>query len=224
MYLTSRKNLLRCALAIAALCSPLLASASTPPTNSCAQVMLIGARGTGEPQGFGYLLGPIVSQVQSAARPTVSTYALPYPASADFYNSEMQGIIKLEQYLAAQSQACPAQRFVLLGYSQGAQVMGYAMQSPTLTQLASRISAITFFGDPNFNPTELYDAGSYNHRVAGIAGARANGALSLYAPHIRNYCNGNDGICQTGQALIGHLQYQYTAAGIAENYILSKIE
>lgn len=200
------------------------ALAVVAPAGTCAQVQVVGARGTGEPSGFGYLLGPIATYVQSNARQTVGLYALPYPADFPYAQSEAEGVYLLENYLRTEAKACPSQTFVLLGYSQGAQVVADALSSGVLNSLASKVVAITGFGDPTFNSAESFDAGSYTHGVNGLLGARPSGALKLFATKLQSYCNGTDGICQNGQTLAGHLIYQVTSAGTAESYILGKLQ
>ena len=197
--------------------------AVTAPSTGCAQVEVIGARGTGEPSGLGYLLTPIASAIQSGSTKTVGTYAVPYPASYDYESSEQTGVSDVENYLKSESQSCPNQTFVLLGYSQGAQVVNDALASGVLNSISSRIVAVAVYGDPTFNSAESFDQGTYKKGVNGVLGARKTGSLKTFASDLQSYCNGDDGICQAGQSIAGHLEYQQTAASISEQFVLGKI-
>ena len=214
-------KLLSLVLIVAATSVPAFAVAG--PSTGCAQVEVVGARGTNEAMGFGYLLTPIVNDIVSSTSKTVDTYPLPYPASDNYVSSEQTGVSDLQSFLTSQATTCPNQLIVLLGYSQGAQVVGDVLAGKLAASIQSRIIAVTDFGDPLFNSRETFDVGTYRVGVNGVLGARSSGALSLFSRAIQNYCNGNDGICQAGQSIIGHLQYQNTAAAAAETFILDKI-
>ena len=208
--------------AIGAILSAVPALAATAPSGSCAAVEVIGARGTGEPSGFGYLLTPIAQDIQNSSTKTVGLYPLPYPASGDYQTSESTGVSDLQNYLKSEAKACPAQSFVLLGYSQGAQVVGDVIASGLANPQMSQIVSVTLFGNPRFNSAEKFDLSTYKVGVNGILTARPTGSFSGYAGKVQDYCHGNDGICQSGQSLYGHLTYSSNASQ-AEGFVLDKL-
>src|SRR3954471_22448022 len=98
------------------------ARADWPPASGCADVEVIAVRGTNESTPIG-VLGYLAYGITTTTPLTVDTYGLPYPATSDWVNSVNAGKSLLAQRLTTQSAACPDQRFVLLGYSQGAWVV-----------------------------------------------------------------------------------------------------
>jgi acetylxylan esterase len=71
------------------------------------------------------VIGSLVSLVQTNSRQTVSTNSVNYPATLTNYPaSSASGVAALKTMLTNQANACPQQKIVLMGYSQGAQVVG----------------------------------------------------------------------------------------------------
>jgi cutinase len=77
-----------------------------------------------------------------------------YPASASIIISGLAGRQDVVNRLNAQSLRCPNQRFALVGYSQGADVMHRAAERLS-TRLYPKILAIAMFGDPNVRGAAL---------------------------------------------------------------------
>lgn len=88
----------------------------------------------------------MVSNV-SAILPGARGYPVQYPASISLF-SVLRGRLDVVNRLNAQSVQCPNQRFALVGYSQGAEVMHRAAERFS-TSLYPKILAIAMFGDPN---------------------------------------------------------------------------
>ncbi|MBT8224891.1 MAG: cutinase family protein [Dactylosporangium sp.] len=174
---------------------------------ACASVKVIGARGTGESAGLGYLLSPVAKQIAAAVSTPVTSIGLDYPATADFVGSAQQGTTELQRLIAAETSAC----LVLLGYSQGAMVVGDALAAVGASG-RKRIVAVVMFGDPRFNSAEPYNVGSYGKGSRGVY-VRPSGQLSAFNSRIQNYCNGGDPVCQgTGASGSGtHLDYHQYA-------------
>ena len=181
------------------------AAAAPAPSSGCAQVETIAVRGTSEPQGGGSIAGPLASALQSQLVQTVQTYNLVYPASFNYTSSVQQGISALRSRLQSTSTSCPNIRFVLIGYSQGAQVVGDTLASGSVPA-ANRIGAVTVFGDPTFNSAEPFDVGTFQPGRNGLA-PRRTGALRTFAGVIASYCRVDDNICQRGASGNGHLRY-----------------
>src|SRR5215472_3305090 len=103
--------------------APAQAGATAFSGSGCAQVNIIVARASTEAQGQG-ITGNLASQVQSNSTQTVSIEAVVYPATLfNYSSSESQGVQNAEQELATAVSNCPSQKQVLMGYSQGANVV-----------------------------------------------------------------------------------------------------
>jgi cutinase len=104
------------------------------------------ARGTGEPGTYGVIVGdPFVSAVQREIKGTTG-FNIAYPANADS-NSSNKGAEMVVEHMTTQPKACPNQKYVVTGYSQGASVLRKAM--PKVPQESQqKIIAIVTFGDP----------------------------------------------------------------------------
>ncbi|MBH0776402.1 cutinase family protein [Nocardia bovistercoris] len=174
---------------------------ATAWAGACATVDVAVARGTEEPGALGAVVGDRLYDALAQGIPVDSTvYAVRYPASTDFPSSVSAGIADLAGHLEAQAAACPEQRFVLVGYSQGAVVVHGALGTPLLTAapgihplppyLADRIAAVLLFGDP------LRAVGQ------GVAGP--------YAGRTGNYCTGGDAICGGGFVPEAHVIYGWS--------------
>jgi hypothetical protein len=108
---------------------------------------------------------------------------------------------------------------VLLGWSQGAQVIGdtldrpehrlAARDAPALSPAAAaRIAAIVLYGNPRFTAAQPYNAGTFAPDLEGTD-PRPPGALSHYDDRIRDYCARDDLACQAGpnSTVDGHTSY-----------------
>ena len=92
------------------------------------QARIIVVRGTEEPAGQS-LMSPLASRIAAELGDHAQVSDLDYPASWES-GSEAAGVNRLIAVLNAQSAQCPAMRTVLLGYSQGAMVVGDALSAP----------------------------------------------------------------------------------------------
>ncbi len=184
----------------------------------CTPYLVVTARGTGEPNK-GQLLSPVARAIRNALPDQVKTLNLKYPASTDVNEGGTYGARLLLDTLNVQAEECPDQSFVLLGYSQGALIIGDALSQPderlvgaTVGELsdeaASRVVAVVLYGNPRFSGGEIYDYGSFDDQVGGIL-PRTPGTLSNFAERIRDYCVAKDFICQSSLNLDekGHVAY-----------------
>ncbi len=181
------------------------ASAAPAPASGCAAVETIAVRGTGEPAGGGSIAGPLAAALRAQLPQTVQTHNLSYPASSNYFSSVRQGVSALQARLQQASSRCPGIAFVLIGFSQGAQVVGDTLAAASVPA-AGQIDAVTLFGDPAFNSAEAYNLGSFQRGRNGVA-PRRTGALRAFADEIGSFCRGNDTICQRGSSGSGHFQY-----------------
>lgn len=249
------------AVAFATLAGGAPASAA-PSSDPCKFAVFIGVRGTGAQGGSGPTHGgrvwtsggmgdqiaPLASKVSTEAYPTYFE-ALNYPATApDYLQSVASGSTALINELNYLSTLCggygPA--VIIAGHSQGANVISDALgngqwpQGPTLTAQAQKmISAVVFYGDPQYWPTDAWNApyspGGYGalqrntlvaadlgtYRVWGWTQGSTN-PNPTWVPKIRSYCATGDFLCQNnpgdGNFAI-HNSYGKTTTTIAANWI-----
>jgi Cutinase len=187
-----------------------LTFAAQAPGGGCADVEIIGARATTERPGLGVLLTPLARQITKALPQTVRSTAVDYPASFNYQPSVAQGVQSLAADVQKTAAACAGTRFILMGYSQGANVVGDALAgrgrgTPAVSvALAKRVDAVLLFGDPTFTAGEPFNVTDGNR--SGVF-ARGKGALSVFADRSESFCNANDEFCQGGTSLAAHLDY-----------------
>lgn len=188
-----------------------LTFAAQAPGNACPDVEVIGARASTERPGLGVLIGPFAQRLTREASQTVRTTAVDYPATLSNYQASVQqGVTALAADLGRTAAACPGTRFVLAGYSQGANVVGDALAgrgraTPAVApELASRVAAVVLFGDPTFTAGEPFNVTDGTR--SGVF-ARGRGRLDAFADRTRSFCNRNDRFCQGGTSTAAHLNY-----------------
>lgn len=184
----------------------------------CSPYLVVTARGTGEPSN-GQLLGPVARAISKWRPKAVEVVDLAYPADVDVNEGGTYGVRMLIDTLNVQAEECPRQRFVLLGYSQGALVVGDALSEPTqrlvgettgqLTERASdAVAAVVLYGNPRFVGSEPYNAGTHVYSAAGLL-PREAGTLAQFADRMRDFCVAEDFVCQSSLNLdeSGHVAY-----------------
>ncbi|NNH70766.1 cutinase family protein [Nocardia uniformis] len=177
----------------------------------CADVDVVVVRGTGEPGWLGDVVGnPLYGMLQDRLPVSTSAYPVAYPADHSFNLGA--GTQNLVGHLNYQAATCPGQRFVLVGYSQGAAVVHAALGTgavnwyPGRVQLpgdiAWRVSAVLLFGDPM--------------RAIGW------GVPGEYAGRTGNWCTGGDPICGGGANAASHVAYGHSFVAAA-NFAADRI-
>ncbi|MRH92727.1 cutinase family protein [Nocardia sp. SYP-A9097] len=162
----------------------------------CSDVDVVVARGTGEPGWLGDVVGnQLYGMLQDRLPVSITAYPVAYPADYSF--DVGAGTADLVGHLAAQAAACPAQRFIVVGYSQGAAVVHAALGTGAVTwypgrvqlpgDLGSRIAAVLLFGDP----------------------MRAIGwnVPDWYVGRTGDWCTGGDPVCGAGMNAPSHVSY-----------------
>ena len=167
----------------------------------CTDINVVSARGTSEPGTLGIIVG---DSVYSALRSRItgrslSAYAVNYPADVSV-GSASRGNADLVDHVTRQAASCPNQRFILVGYSQGANVVdnsigissqGAAVGGPIVARIPAsvepRVAAILLFGNP----------------IRAI-GKRVTGT---YASRALDLCALGDPVCGNGIDVLAHLTY-----------------
>lgn len=185
-------------LAVPLVLAGLLYPAPRAAAQGCAAVDVVVARGTNEPGYLGSAVGdPLYAQLQRRLPMSLNGYRVNYPADLTNVLSVGDGSGDLVAHLSNEAVACPGQRFVLVGYSQGAVVVHTALGTgitgalPGAVRmngaLGSRVAAILLFGDPL--------------RLAG------SGVPGQYAARTANYCMPGDPVCANGLNPAAHVAY-----------------
>lgn len=109
-----------------ALALPIDSSSLYNRQSSCAPVHLLVARGSTESPGDGQLAS--LANLIIRANPGATQEAIVYPALLSPYGPSVgNGTKAVQSQLTAYVQKCPNAKIVLLGYSQGAQIVGDAL-------------------------------------------------------------------------------------------------
>lgn len=194
-----------------------VATAAPAAAAPCAEFDVVAARGTLEPGTLGVIVGdPVYSSVKRklAGRSTTS-YAVNYPANFDLM-SATKGNIDVVNHVTAQARSCPDQRFVLVGYSQGANVIGNAIGVSSAgaavgapiaatipASIEPRVAAVVLFGPP--------------------IGAQGRHITGKYQSRTKEYCAAQDPVCVNGGSdVLSHLSY-FLNADEAATFIAGKV-
>jgi cutinase len=198
----ARRTVARMVVATTLAAGALVATTTAPAAAAaCSDVEVVAARGTSEPGTLGIIVGdPVFRALRNTIRnKTLSSYAVDYPADLSV-GSAGKGNTDLVRRVTAQAAACPDQSFVLVGYSQGANVVGNALGvssqgavvgSPITATIPAaiepRVKAVLVFG--------------YPLRALG------RGITGTYQSRTLDICARGDIVCGGGTSVIAHLSY-----------------
>lgn len=208
------------------------AAAPSASADPCPDVEVVFARGSGEAPGVGGVGQSFIDALRGQiGGKSLGVYAVNYPASTDFSNSDfpstvVEGIRDAVSHVESTAANCPKTREVLGGYSQGAAVAGYttsaavpagvpasAVPSPMPSDVANHVAAVTLFGTPSGQFLDKYHAPSL---VIG----------PLYQPKLLQLCAQGDPICGSGDGndMLAHVSYPVNgmtgqAAGFAASHL-----
>jgi hypothetical protein len=124
-----------------------------------------------------------------------------------YFMSKNTGTTMLKDRLEIAHAACPNQRIVVSGYSQGSHAIGDALKDIP-ENIQNQIDYIGLFGDPRFNPDSYAARGNFKKkeyfgRSGGILEVRDEFAES-YRGKINSFCLHDDGICENRYSKIKH--------------------
>ncbi len=146
---------------------------------SCPPIHVFGARETTAPPGYGSSWA-VVNLILSA-HPGSTAEAISYPACGgqsscggiSYGNSALQGIYAVASAVGSFSSRCPSTKLVLVGYSQGGQIMDdalcgggdagagyYSSAVPLSAAAVNMVKAAIFMGDPRHVAGLPYNVGS----------------------------------------------------------------
>jgi hypothetical protein len=204
---------------------------------------IIVARASVEPLGYG-IIGAVKDSVIAQSSASNAEYVV-YPATlTDYFNSESAGVLGMrslvEAYLAKD---CAGNApLVLMGYSQGAQVVAdylsgqnvaqfpynASLSDPPAPEVFSRIAAVITMGDPSINITDNA-AHVGNSTQPGLFERAANSSMVLsgIADKTQAYCDALDPYCAsagTFEFISVHIGYVGEYGQDAVEFVTKKIE
>ncbi|MDX3116603.1 MULTISPECIES: cutinase family protein [Streptomyces] len=201
-----------CLAALSLLGGVALAGLTAPAASAaaCSDIDVVAARGTFEPGTLGLIVGdPVYSALQrKLTGKSLSSYKVNYPADLSL-TSAAQGNADVVNHVKSQAAACPNQRFVLVGYSQGANVVdnslgvssaGAVVGSPIVATIPAalepRVAAVLLFGNP--------------------IRALGKSVTGVYQNRTVDFCAHGDPICENGGGdVLAHLGYTANADAAA---------
>ncbi|MEU1345141.1 cutinase family protein [Streptomyces sp. NPDC005827] len=205
-----RIRLCLAALSLVGGAGPASLSTSTATAATCTDIDVVAARGTFEPGTLGTIVGdPVYSALQKKLTgKNLSGYKVDYPADLSL-TSAAQGNADLVNHVTSQAAACPNQRFVLVGYSQGANVVdnsigissaGALVGSPIVATIPAalepRVAAVLLFGNP--------------------IRALGKSVTGTYQSRTIDFCAQGDPVCENGgDDVLAHLGYTADADAAA---------
>lgn len=171
--------------------------------DSCPDIEVVFARGTGAPPGVGGVGEAFIESLRSkVGGRSVGAYGVNYPAGYDFATSASAGADDARGHIEGVAASCPNTRLVLGGMSQGAGVidlitMGPAslknfVGAPMPPEIADHVAAVAVFGNPGRN----------------VPGGGPLTAISpLYGAKTIDMCATDDLFCSDGKSLAAHFSY-----------------
>lgn len=222
---------------------------ASPPlmNNECRDIELVFARGSGqdfEDREHEKVEASVIKKIQNNGW-TTNLYELgtesfggeKYPAvsaglggqmvnakfgwnTGTYRSSVHQGKIELSSYLYQRAAKCTDARFVLIGYSQGAHVIGDALEQEIGFSIREKIAYIAYFGEPRLWlpegrgiwPAACRGGELSEWRKGNPACTVSGGILSGRNPYIHNdlrnkigsWCDREDGICTGKYSRLGN--------------------
>ena len=212
------------------LVAPLVDLYGSPPAASCSSLLVVGVRGSGEPGpggnkatksnpwygGFGKTIQDVVNRI-AAAVPSAGIQSLSYPAIPVNFNPRDFSKYSLAYLLSVNAgdngltstisdvlSNCHNTRFLLAGYSQGAQVV--AESYPLMSQAdQSAVVGVVLIGDPYFNGSQAnVDVGDYDSTLNGVLTSFPGGSPRIMSGNLAlktaSFCHSGDYVCNFSPA------------------------
>ena len=187
----------------------LISSVGMPSASaqSCPDVQVVFARGTGEPPGVGPTGQAFVDSLRSrVGGRSLGVYPVAYPASDDWATG-LDGISDERAHVMSTAANCPKTKMVLGGYSQGAAVTGFVTSAqvpegvdpttvpkPMAPEVADHVAAVVLFGTPNA-------------RAMNFLGQPVLVIGPLYQEKTLKVCVTDDPVCSDGLEFAAHNTY-----------------
>ncbi|KAF9533322.1 acetyl xylan esterase II precursor [Crepidotus variabilis] len=190
---------------------------------ACPSIHVFGARETTVPPGYGS--GGYVVNLILNSHPGSTAEAIDYPACGgqvscggiSYSDSVIKGTATVAGQINAFNTQCPDAKLVLVGYSQGGQIMDNAFcgggdtneglddeSVPIQASAIKKIVAAIFMGDPRYINGFSYNVGTCT--ANGFAPRPAD-FVCPSASKIQSYCDSSDPYCCNGNDQKTHRRY-----------------
>ncbi|KAI0447857.1 carbohydrate esterase family 5 protein [Xylaria telfairii] len=200
---------------------------------SCSNLRIFGARETTAPPGFG-TAATVVSLIQRSY-PAASAESIIYPAAGgNMYGASVAaGVRAVAAQTSSYFQKCPNTTLVMVGYSQGAQIIddafcggpdGFSLNTTreSVSAGVSRmIAAIILMGNPRHVPGRVGNVG--NATLGGFAARPSGYRCPAFANLIRSYCDEADPFCAKGNSSATHQGYGQVYGQDALKFVMRKL-
>lgn len=225
--------------------TPAVSAAPTPrgnylgETDTCADVLFVAIRGSGQSSGqsAGYgaeeaiVMGGLIDSLSDTDL-TIRSHSIDYTAAptsdlvgdlgrqvnpfsdhhSDYFDSIDDGIEKLIAYLGGEQTRCRLEKWVLSGYSQGALVLHLVLNSGF--QDADKIAGVLMVADPLRDP-DVPNIGSAASGQGIYSSLRVSDAAMPPALFSRTYglCDYHDVVCDTQNLFGGEIDPPFPLPG-----------
>ncbi|KAH8197455.1 hypothetical protein TruAng_008386 [Truncatella angustata] len=208
-------------------------------------VHIVGVRGTLEKPGFG-ALQEIVDDLLKEL-PGSDSFPIDYPASgivvdpetnetqyrfAQYSASKNEGYNALALEIKEFANKCPETGIVLMGYSQGAHVVGDSLcgvrpglfwpHFPIPSEYLESVRAIIQLGDPTNTRNLAWHAG--NSTKGGIFPRQTFAQCKHFGDIWRSYCDKDDFFCDRGNSITVHMGYVERYKEDIVDFIVKKVK
>ncbi|KAI4864760.1 carbohydrate esterase family 5 protein [Hypoxylon rubiginosum] len=209
-------------------------SASATAAQSCPNVKVFGARETTAPPGFGSA-STVVNLIEQANSGATSE-SIVYPAAGGnvYAASVTAGVAAVANQTKTFNQMCPESKIVMVGYSQGAQIVDDAFcggpDGTSLNTTAASISlgvgkmvaAIILMGNPRHVNGLPFNVG--NATAGGFAARPVGFQCLAFEDIIAAFCDVDDPFCAKGNSSATHQGYGSVYGQAALAFVQSKLD
>ncbi|WP_436534803.1 cutinase family protein [Actinoplanes sp. HUAS TT8] len=207
-------------------------ASSGDKAGNCPDAHIIVTRASTEAPGTG-IIGSLATAVTRASDQTITVEATDYPALLNPYPpSVAAGTKALTTQLTNEATNCPDTKIVVMGYSQGAHVIGdvlagtgrvagFTQSAAISTGVSDKVVAVILMGDPRYVPGKSFNAGTSQTR--GLFARGEDASLDAFTGRTQSYCDTGDTFCASGASVAVHLSYTRKYNNVAEKFVLSKI-
>ncbi|CAI0654405.1 unnamed protein product [Colletotrichum noveboracense] len=215
-------------------------SLQTRQGNDCPPIHIFGARETTAPPGFG-AAAKIVDDLTKANQGATNE-AINYPAcgggtdclGVSYADSVKNGTDSIATAINDFNKRCPQTKIVMLGFSQGAQIMdnaycgggdsieGVKNTNVLISQQAlGAVKVAIFMGDPRYVAGLPYEVGTC--QTKGFA-PRPQGFQCPFGNNIKSFCDSADPFCCNGNDPVAHLQYPNIYGDQIKQFVSDKLK
>ncbi|KAI0889741.1 carbohydrate esterase family 5 protein [Annulohypoxylon maeteangense] len=200
---------------------------------NCPNIHIIGARETTAPPGFGSAQ-TVVDLIQKANNGATSE-SIVYPAAGgnSYASSVSAGVLAVANQTNTFNQKCPDSKIVVVGYSQGAQIVDDAFcggpdgtslntsMALVSTGVSKMTAAIILMGDPRHVNGLPYNVG--NATAGGFAARPVGYKCPAFENIIQAYCDAADPFCAKGDSQATHQGYGREYGQAALRFVQGKL-